>query len=274
MFANRLKQRQELTESDLMRRAPSIFATAPQVSRVSDKYEFIPTTKVIQLLNKEGWTPVAADQSRVKTSEGKDFAKHVITFQNKSIKTIGEDIPELILTNSHNGLSAFNIMAGLYRLVCSNGLMAFSPSFGSYSIKHVGFKSDEVIEASYKIIEQVPLLASSIGEMKSLELTKPEQEAFAKAALEIRWEDGKAPLTPEQILLTRRYDDRKDNLWTTFNAVQENMIKGGLRGRTVNETTGRVRRARTRAITSVNENVRVNKALWTLADEMKKLKTS
>lgn len=270
MYQRNLKAREPMTLDQVMQRAPSVFAKAP-AAKVSERYEFIPTTQVIELLGREGWTPVSADQTRSKTAEGRDFVKHVVHFQNKSVKQIGDSLPELILTNSHNGMAAFNIMAGLYRLVCSNGLVAFSAAFGSHSIKHVGFKATEVLDASYKIIQDVPMLANSVDEMSSVALSRDEQMAFANSALTLKYDDGKAPIAAEQLLMTRRYEDRQENLWTTFNAVQENLIKGGLKGRTRN-ANGRSRRASTRAITSVGENLKMNKALWQLAEEMKRLK--
>lgn len=263
--------RMPLTLDQVRERAPSAFATQPS-GKVSDKYEFIPTTRVMDSLIKEGWTPVNANQSRSRSDEGQDTVRHIITFQNQSVAKIGNDTPELILTNAHNGLSAFNIMAGLYRQVCSNGLMVFSPAFGSYSIKHIGFKAEEVLEASYKIIESVPMLTESVERMREVNLNRDEQIALAQAALTIKYDESKMPITAEQLLLTRRHEDRSPDLWNTFNAIQENMVKGGLRSVSVNERTGRRHRSKTREIKSVAESVRVNKALWALAEKMRELK--
>ena len=97
-------------------------------------------------------------------------------------------------------------------------------------------------------------------------MDRPHQEHFARAALALRYDDGAAPITSDRLLALRRWDDNQDNLWTTFNRVQENMIKGGVRGRTANG-----RNMSTRAVGGVTENVKLNKALWTLADEYAKL---
>jgi hypothetical protein len=271
MFANKFGQfRRPLTDADLRYFAPSIFAEAPS-AKVSERYEFIPTTRVIELLGREGWTPVHAAQSSARSDGGRMVAKHVIRFQNEALGRIDDSLPELVLTNSHNGASTFNLLAGLYRLVCSNGMVAFRPDLGNHRIKHVGFKADQVIEASYSIIQDLPKLQESVETMREVKLNRDEQTAFAKSALAIRFEDGKSPIAPDQLLLTRRIEDRDQNLWTTFNAVQENMVKGGLRG-VFRQDDGRVSRQKTRAINSVSEDIRVNKALWTLAEEMRKIK--
>jgi hypothetical protein len=271
MYRSSLRARAPLTVDQVSRLAPSAFAEAPQTDKVSGRYEFIPTTRVLDVLTKEGWFPVMATQSRSQTQEGRDFVKHMISFQNASVAKVGDAVPELILTNSHNGSSAFNIMAGLYRLVCSNGLVVCDANFGAVSIRHVGFEPSQVLEASYKVITEVPRLAESVERMRSVSLDQGERLALASAALQVKYDADKAPLTPEQLLLTRRSEDRDGTLWSTFNSIQENLVKGGLRYRSVNER-GQVRRNSTREVKSVNENLRINKALWTLAEEMRKLK--
>lgn len=270
MYNRNAQPRPVLSLDQVARMAPSVVAQAPAAS-VSERYEFIPTTNVLSILGQEGWMPVQARQSRAKTAEGKDFVRHEVRLQNERLGRIDDSLPELVLTNSHNGTAAFNLMAGLYRLVCSNGMVAFSPEFGSYKIKHVGFKAEQVLEASYSVIADMPRIAESVGGMQEVKLNRDEQLAFATSALTMRYEDGKSPLMADQLLLTRRVEDREANLWTTFNSVQENLIKGGLRGVTTNER-GQQRRARTRAITSVTEDVRLNRALWMLAEEMRKIK--
>ena len=273
MYSSSLRARAPLSTDQVMRMAPSAFAQVEHKAKVSDKYQFIPTTKVMDILQTEGWFPVMAKQSRSKTQEGRDFVKHMISFQNESVAKVGDSVPELILTNSHNGSSAFNIMAGLYRLICSNGLVVCDANFGAVSVRHIGFEPSNIIEASYKVIEQVPMLAESVNRMRDVTLSRDEQVALASAALLVKYDADKSPLTPEQLLLTRRAEDRDGSLWSTFNGIQENLIKGGLRGITTNEL-GQRRRAKTREVKSVNENLRINKALWTLAEEMRKLKVA
>ena len=84
----------------------------------------------------------------------------------------------------------------------------------------------------------------------------------------MRWEADEAhnyPVHEGRLLQPRRIEDTSKDLWTTFNVVQENIIKGGMYTR---GSDGRSRRAR--AIKSVNEDQRLNKALWILADSLAK----
>ena len=95
----------------------------------------------------------------------------------------------------------------------------------------------------------------------------PQQAAYASAALSLRYDEGEAPIRPEQVIRPRRTDDRDPSLWNTFNVVQENLVNGGIHG--ANPETRR--RLRTRAVSGISENTRLNKALWTLTEEMRKL---
>ena len=99
-------------------------------------------------------------------------------------------------------------------------------------------------------------------------MTDGEQTAFARAALTLRYDDDKpAPITQQQLLTPHHMEDRAPDLWTTFNRVQVNLINGGLRGPTAN---GRV--ITTRAVTGIDQNIRLNRALWVLADELRRLR--
>jgi hypothetical protein len=261
-----------LNREQLLKAAPSIFAVNPSV-KVSEKYAFIPTTRVIETLEREGWKPFTANQAMCRTTEGRDFVKHVIRFRKDGLSMEGTDsVPELVITNSHNGLAAFNLMLGVYRLICANGMIA-GDTFLKESVKHIGYTDDKVLDASYRLISEVPRITASVQEMSQIQLTDAERIAFAKSAMPIKFSE-ETTLEPQKLLTVRHYEDRdKKDLWTTFNAVQENMIRGGLRSYSRNEN-GYLRRQRTREVKSVNEDIRINKALWTLVEEMKKLKVS
>ena len=141
----------------------------------------------------------------------------------------------------------------------------------SEKVKHIGYDDGKIIDATYRVIDQAPKALESVKAMQSVELTRDEQLAFADAAKGLRWEQGKNAPDTSRLLTVRRYDDQKNDLWTTFNRVQENIIKGGLRTISRDER-GLVRRNSTREVASVTENKRLNQALWELAESMRKLK--
>jgi len=176
-----------------------------------------------------------------------------------------EEVPEIILLNSHDGSSSYQLLAGVFRFVCSNGLIA-GDIVENVRVRHSGNVVDNVIEGATRILHNTEEVVARIGEYKGIELSQQESMLFAEAAMQLRWGDDK-PVSTTGLLAANRYADNKNDLWTTFNRVQENLIKGGVAGRA---STGR--RTTTRAVGGVNENVKLNKALWTLADSMAALK--
>lgn len=270
-----VRSNEPLSNDTIARYAPSVFAEKA-ASDTSSKYSFIPTVVVVDALKTQGWMPFQAMQSRSRSEDGKIAAKHLLRFRNVSQDLkVGDGIAELILTNSHDGTSAFKLMGGVYRLVCSNGMIV-GDTVASESVRHIGFTQDKVIEASYKILESVPKIAGQVDTFQSIELSRDERLALAESALQVRYnteENERAPIRADQLLLTRRHEDRAASLWNTFNVIQENIIRGGLRGISSTTQPGqRARRVRTREVGSVTENVRLNRALWTLAERMAELK--
>lgn len=264
-----------LSDDQLRYKAPSIFATEPW-SEVSSAYRFIPTAAVVQKLREEGFMPVRAEQSKTRIAGKGEFTKHMIRFREAKHLTssaVGDEFPEIVLVNSHDRTSGYHLSAGVFRLACLNGMVVQSADYGTINVRHSGKLMDDVIEGTFRIVEEMPQIMEQVEGFKSVALSQPERSAFARAALELRYptdESGKetAPITAETLMLPRRWQDaNKTDLWTTFNAVQENFMKGGLRGR---GTTGK--RMSTRAIGSVTEDVKLNKALWKLADEMRRIK--
>jgi hypothetical protein len=271
---------------DMVRQyAPSAFATQPHESR-SDRYTYIPTVSVIEGMMKAGFQPFSASQSRSRIEGKTEYTKHMIRFRHSDVSqaiAVGDVLPEVILVNSHDGTSAYKLIAGFFRLVCSNGLMVADSTVGSVSVMHKGNIIQDVIEASNGIIEQSGKALTAVGTWGNLQLTSGEQNAFAEAAHTVRFADSEGkvttPITAAQLLQPRRSDDVGADLWKTFNRVQENVIKGGLHARaaaTVDQY-GRRQRGRlvsTRQVKGIDQDVRLNRALWQLAERMSELKVS
>lgn len=260
----------ELTNDHIRNIAPSVFADSAWGS-MSDRYKFVPTIEVVEWLREEGFLPVKAMQSRSRTEGKAEFTKHMIRFRHRgdiaeSADRVGSEFPEIVLVNSHDGTSSYKLMSGVFRLVCSNGLIVQSADTGSISVRHKGGKEfhNEIIDASYRIVEEAPRALAQIEEFKQIPLTPPQRNAMALAALELQSSDS---LEPRHVLQARRAEDEAGTLWTTFNTLQENMIKGGIR--TVNRETRR--RSTTKGVNSVSGDVTTNRALWRLAEEMAKI---
>ncbi|MEO7337243.1 MAG: DUF932 domain-containing protein [Caldimonas sp.] len=266
-----LRSESPLGEEQMRSVAPSIFAAGKHASR-SERYTYIPTIQVLRGLQKEGFQPfmVAQGKSRI---EGKtEFTKHLIRMRRHASQfSTKPEANEIILINSHDGASSYRLLAGAFRFVCCNGLIVGDIS-DDIRIPHTGSAQDDVIEGVFRVLEDFDAVDESIDAMKALTLAPEEQRAFATAALALRYgERGEgmppAPITVEQLMEARRLEDQGDSLWISFQKCQENAMGGGQPGRS---TQGR--RIRTRAVAGIDRSVSLNRALWVLAEEMRKLK--
>lgn len=265
-----------LTDEQLHAYAPSIFARRPW-QEMSAKYAFIPTIDVVTKLRSEGFQPFAAMQSKSRIEGKGEFTKHMIRFRDTrsgvpSMRTESGDlvVPEVLIINGHDGSSAYHCLSGLFRFICENGLIVCDGESSLTSIRHSG-NVDGVIDATYELVDEFPRIMGSIENFSRVQLEAPQQLAFGRAALELKYDEA-APITAEQVITPARREDAAPTLWNTFNTVQENLLAGGQRYlRATGEPGKRSRRMTTRGVNSVSENTRLNKALWTLAEEMRKL---
>ena len=260
-----------ISDEELRRVVPSIFASQP-IEGVSDRYSFLPTSSILQGMRENGWVPVRAEEQSVRTEARRGFQKHLIRFaRTEHLQTWEKNQvrPEVVLLNSHDKSSAYQLHCGLFRLVCLNGMVVADATFERISIKHSGFNPDSVIEASFKVLDAVPDIMNKVQLFQDRILTDAERLALATGAATYRWEDlAKAPINPSMLLNPRRYGDEAKDLWTTFNTVQENIIRGGQRDYSRRRPDGR-RMPKSRAINGIDEDMKLNKALWQMAEVLR-----
>lgn len=259
---------------DILRHlAPSIFAEDRHSSR-SERYTYVPTHHLLQEMGKAGFRPFAVMQGGSRDAEKRGFTKHLLRFRHESQSlAVGESTPEIVMINSHDGTSSYQLMAGVFRLVCSNGLVVADSMLENVRVKHSGDIVGNVIDGCIDIMGRLPEVQESVREMQSLTLTDGERKAYAEAALMVRYGDDKPPMQPTQILEPKRYGDDGHDVWRTLNTVQENMIRGSVRYRH-QAPNGEISRRRTREVNGIDQNTGLNRALWHLAEEMRRLKTS
>ncbi|PMY79866.1 hypothetical protein C1X72_17855 [Pseudomonas sp. FW306-2-2C-D06B] len=254
-----------LSNDEIARVAPSIFAEEAHESR-SDRYRYIPTVDVLEALRSEGFMPFMACQTRVRNTDKREHTKHMIRLRHANT-IVAKEANEIILLNSHDGTSSYQMMGGCFRFVCANGLVLGEAAMDQ-KVRHSGRQDviGDVIEGAYEVLNQFELIEDQRETMKSIQLGNDLQHAFAEAALAYRYDpaDGPAPVTASQLLAPRRREDATNDLWSTFNRVQENTIKGGLRGR-----NKQGRRTSTRAVSGIDQDVKLNRALWVLAQHLR-----
>ena len=241
---------------ELFRAAPSVSATSGHPSR-SAQYRPIASLDIVQGLKEEGFVPVEA------TQRGRGlYAKHLLRFRRLQDPVIlGGIHREVLLINSYDGSSAFRLASGFFRLVCSNGLVTGNIE----TMRRILHKGDAVEQArveALNLIERSKRSAETIEKMQSIKLDDEAAVAFARRAVDIRWA-GNVPLDPNKLLMPRRIEDAGSDLWSVFNRVQENLVRGGIPSIS---STGR--RTRTRQITAIDQDIRINQELWNAAEAL------
>ena len=245
-------------------KAPAIFATKPADYINLNRYKFTPTTDIIEHMDTMGWKLTNAKQSKTKVPLRQNFGVHITEFQHpdlyiKNSEGSVEARPTVVLLNSHDGSRPINFEMGLFRLVCSNGLMVKDKDFGGFKERHTKYTLQEV----QNMIEQKMLGLNStvekINRWSGIEMSAKDRRAFAIDALALRLGEEKVAEDYEimEILSPRRDADAPNTLWHTFNRVQENIIRGGYQ---MNNRTAR-------PITNPIQDMVLNQGLWSLADE-------
>jgi len=246
---------------------PSIF-TPKGSAGTSDKYTHIPTDRIIRDMELLGWGVV--DAKEVKARKNVGYQKHLVVFRNPEVSIAGLDgdtvFPQILLTNSHDGKNAFNFTAGLFRMICENGLVISTEQFSDFKIRHMGYDFESLQVTIRDMIERLPLTVESINSMKSLQLEEEEILSLAKSLLEIRLEgtDNKIDENSiENVLEINRDEDRGNDLWVVFNRIQENIMGGKFQYSTLR---GKVRQSR--KIKNFKQDIDMNKKLFSKALEL------
>jgi hypothetical protein len=248
-----------LSPEMLRERVPAAFAEGAH-ERTSPSYTFISTAHVLDALSVAGFLPVEARQaSRARSPV---HARHLIRLRRRYETVQFRDaIPEILFLNSHDATSAYQLRVGLFRVVCTNGLVVSAGVFPVWRVMHRGDVVADVVAAALQISQRFETLAAAVDRMERTPLDRLQQMDFAAEALALRFpKDLPDALEPARFLVPRRSEDLGNDLWHTFNVLQENLIRGGILRRTASN-----RLRRTRRINGIQEDVRLNSALWELA---------
>jgi hypothetical protein len=161
---------------------PSVFTSKPSTT-VSEKYTHIPTSRVIEDMRSLGWDVVDAKQVQSRKEKTNGVGKHLVIFRNDDVVVSGSDgdtvYPQILLTNSHDGKNAFQFQAGLFRLVCENGLVISTQDFEKVKIRHMGYTFEELQTQIRAMVERLPLTVESMNKMKQIELNEEQMVEFA-----------------------------------------------------------------------------------------------
>lgn len=241
---------------------PAAVYSETHAARLSDKYVHVKTSDVLDIFQDHGWQVSAASAARRGNAL---HGRHILRLRHKEYLEgfrVDGIIPELVVLNSHNGSWALRMLLGMFRMVCSNGMVA-GTVWDGVTLKHYRLTEveDKIRSATQQLGGNVQQLADTIELWDKVELTVPEQIEFAQKARKIRW--GEATPVEESLLLeARREGDKGQTLWKVYNRVQENLTQGGFTGHTANNRSFQVR-----SIKNVKRDYKYNRQLWNAANE-------
>ena len=210
-------------ESKLMNHWSNLLTNKENLGK--SRYKHIETMDVINNFRDKGWI--------IRTVCGSsNFSTHMIRLVHPEI-TIGEDRVELVVSNSYNGRTTLKVKLGIFRLVCSNGLI-IGDTFFSIEQKHIGGAVQQELENKYEqLVAETNKLKKHIDILKTTKLEDLDPQVV-KRALEnittnIVGEKTQAYGTdlPKLIKPTRE-EDEDTTLWNVLNIVQEKAINGGV----------------------------------------------
>lgn len=243
---------------------PSLFASKP-AEHVSKDYKFVSTERAIEILAEANWHPVQVKAPKFRTQDRLETGRHCVVFRNFDIepsREIGHVFPSIRLLNSHDWSSRFELLGGLFRMVCSNGLFVAAQA-SQISIRH-----DRVFEDISTFVSGMVEFTGNVMDRvltwDGYRLSDEQTMSFAKRAAALRFGDAADASVAQQIAMPLRSDDQENTLWNVFNRAQEHLMRGGFRAPNMSRM-GRTRRAR--AIGNLEVERRLNENLWSLAEE-------
>jgi len=294
--AKKVENHQGLNDEEIRHLCPVALKSTMTNSEInklglSKHYSFVPTIKVVNDLRALGYECVDATQVKARKKSTNGYQKHMLTFEHPDYKvdqvkeveladgttetqiSPPEEYPQLLLTNSHDGGNAFTLSAGIFRLVCSNGLVIKTEDYGSARLVHKGYSFEAVQKLVNEFNVEIDEVLSKVTAMKKVQLTKAQQIEFAKQAALLRFtaksynEDNIADVVDlDGLLNAERKEDKGDGLYEVFNRVQESLVKG----KYLYASNGKVNAAGTktrkgREIKNFKQSIDVNKKLSELA---------
>ena len=255
-----------LSMDEIRHQAPSVFTETPS-KNVSKHYTHIPTSNVITDMEKLGWNVI--DVKEVKARKQVGVQKHLVVFRNNDVVINGDDgdtvFPQILLTNSHDGKNAFTFTAGLFRMICENGLVISTQELENVKMRHMGYTFEELQVKIKEMVERLPLTVESMNTMKATEIKEKEALKFAKKALTTRFTEDQIKVFKidlKELIKPVRKEDQGNDVWSLYNVVQEKIITGDF------EYTTGTKARKAREIKNFNQDLKVNKELFAMANEL------
>ena len=216
------------------------------VQRIKQKEFYIPTLDVITKLQDEGWKLSGVAEQRGKnrkiTSNYVQLQHPDFAVQNSKGKD--EAFTSITLSNSCNGAKPLQMSLGMFRQVCSNGMVTYDQHAESQNIKHIEINARDLDRFVNSMNSKANKLLTEVNEMKHKGLSIEDMRKLAAEAASLRYSNIE-DINIDDLFAVNRVEDKSDDLWTVFNRIQENL---------------------THDITNMKEDIKLNQQLFALAE--------
>ena len=254
-----------LSTSQIKSIAPSVF-TKQGFENLSAKYTHIPTSRVIDDMESLGW--FVTDVKEIKARKRVGYQKHLLVFRNPDLVINGVDgdtiHPQILISNSHDGTSSFIFQSGLFRMICSNGLVVSTQNFNKMKIRHMNYTFEELQEKIRSMVDQLPLTIDSMNAMKSTVLGQEQTLELAKRALTTRFDEDEVDdlnINLDELLRPTRDEDKGQGLWEVFNVIQEKILEGDF------QYMKGTKLRKARKVKNFQQDIKINSRLFEIASE-------
>lgn len=217
------------------------------VQKIKTKEFYIPTLDVITKLQHEGWQLKGVDEQRGKNRK---ISSNYVQMQHpdfsvKNSKGKDEAYTSITISNSCNGAKPLQMSLGMFRQVCTNGLVRFDQHAESENIKHIEVNYMNLDRFITSVTNKTGKLLTEVNEMKHKGLSIEDMRKLATEAARLRYNDLE-DINIDDLLTVNRVEDESNDLWTVFNRIQENL---------------------THDVSNMNEDIRLNKQLFSLVNQ-------
>lgn len=240
-------------------------------SNTSKNYKFTSSEEIQSALQSQGFELDGVSYAKPTKEANKGFQKHIMIFSKPDLIVDGGNKLQLLVTNSHDGKSALKLNAGCYRAVCANGLVAGNDMYSTRVLHKGGDFERKLRESLEYIMEQMNSLKGEVELMQNTPINNSQAYDYLMAMAEYRLKDvDLVGINTDSVIKLHRAEDRAEDVYTFFNRVQENIIKGGIqyvKNVEILDADGKVtgsekKSGKTREVKSISKSMDLNKVLW------------
>ena len=247
---------------ELTLNVPGLLAQSPAPT-TSSRYKFVSSQNIVDRLDSWGWKPKRAFYKKTRVVDPL-HARHCIRFGHGELTEVGDSRPEIIMFNSHDGRSALELLCGIYRMVCSNGMTICEEEFEAFNIPHKGYKAGrKYIDHAIDVLsKQATRTDQFIKGWNDIALHGAAKREYYHRAMPLRfpeYEKGEEWIFD----VPKREEDKGSSLWKVFNRCQEHILTGGFN---VTHTAGKKPR-QARELSNIDVVNDINENLWSLTSE-------